>query len=74
MENASRKILVPSGLKMLMHRELGYSRPTINRALDGADDTHVAREIRSYALEHGGAEVVPVRWEQVDGKTWVRKQ
>ena len=55
MENASRKILVPSGLKMLMHRELGYSRPTINRALDGA-------------------EVVPVRWEQVDGKTWVRKQ
>jgi len=44
------------------------------RALDGADDTRVAREIRSYALEHGGAEVVPVRWEQVDGKTWVRKQ
>jgi len=42
--------------------------------MENASNTRVAREIRSYALEHGGAEVVPVRWEQVDGKTWVRKQ
>lgn len=74
MEKVVNKILVPAGLKITMHRVLGYSRPTINRALDGADDTSVAREIRNYALEHGGAEVVPVHWEQVDGRTWVRRK
>ena len=74
MEKVVNKILVPAGLKMSMHRLLGYSRPTINRALDGADDTHVAREIRNYALEHGGAEVAPVHYEKVDERTWIRKR
>ena len=45
------------GLKMTIHRVLGYSRPTINEALSGRSDTVYARKIRQYALGHGGVEV-----------------
>ena len=44
-------------MKTEMHRVLGYSRPAINRALTGAVDTEISREIRDYALSHGGVEV-----------------
>lgn len=42
---------------MSIHRVLGYSRPTINKALRGCLDTDYARKIRHYALAHGGVEV-----------------
>lgn len=71
--NRANRILVPSGLKAAIQGCLGYSQPTIRRALNGADDTRIAREIRTYALEHGGAEVPVVRWEKTDARTWVRK-
>lgn len=45
------------GLKMSIHRVLGYSRPTINEALSGRSSTDVAKKIRKYALLHGGVEV-----------------
>ena len=48
------KILVEHGLKMEMHRVLGYSRPTINSALRGASMTEGCVKIRMYALHHGG--------------------
>ena len=51
------EILVKHGLKMEMYRVLGYSRPTINKALRGWLDTDYARKIRHYALAHGGVEV-----------------
>ncbi|MGN0235803.1 MAG: hypothetical protein ACI4BD_05790 [Paludibacteraceae bacterium] len=51
------EILVKHGLKMEMYRVLGYSRPTINKALRGCLDTDYARKIRHYALAHGGVEV-----------------
>ena len=49
-------ILVPSGMKMKIHRTLGYGRTTINRALNGTTDTSIARRIRAYALANGGVE------------------
>lgn len=51
------EILVKHGLKMEMYRVLGYSRPTINKALRGCLDTDYARKIRLYALLHGGVEI-----------------
>ena len=45
------------GLKMTIHRVLGYSRPTINEALSGRSATDVSKKIRRYALGHGGVEV-----------------
>ncbi|MBP3467554.1 MAG: hypothetical protein J6K01_08110 [Paludibacteraceae bacterium] len=68
-------ILVPSGLKMEMHRTFGYGRTTINRALSGTADTSIARRIRAYALANGGveaAERTEKKWRKVDGKTWVQ--
>lgn len=44
-------------MKTEIHRVLGYSRPAINRALTGSVDTDISREIRDYALSHGGVEV-----------------
>ncbi len=70
----AKKILVPHGAKEEAQRVLGYSQPTIRRALNGADDTKVARQIRRWALAHGGAEVEPARWERVDERTWVRRR
>lgn len=74
MNKTGLQILVPSGLKMEMHKSFGYGRPTINRALDGANDTPIARKIRAYALAHGGVEVrkTPEKYRQVDSKTWVK--
>ena len=51
------KILVEHGLRMKIHRVLGYSRPTINEALSGRSSTDVAKKIRLYALSNGGVEV-----------------
>lgn len=51
------EILVKHGLKMHIHKVLGYSRPTINDALAGRSDTLIARKIRLYALRNGGVEV-----------------
>lgn len=51
------EILVKHGLKMTIHRVLGYSRPTINEALSGRSATEVSKRIRRYALLHGGVEV-----------------
>lgn len=74
MNKTGLQILVPSGLKMEMHKSFGYGRPTINRALNGADDTDTQRRIRAYALAHGGVEVrkTPEKYRQVDSKTWVQ--
>ena len=75
MNKTGLQILVPSGLKMEMHKSFGYGRPTINRALNGADDTDTQRRIRAYALANGGAEVperTEKKWRKVDGKTWVQ--
>lgn len=66
----ANKILVPHGAKEMAQKVLGYSQPTIRRALNGANDTKVARRIRCWALAHGGAEVTPVKYERVDAKTW----
>ena len=68
----ANKILVPHGAKEEAQRVLGYSQPTIRRALNGAADTKIARRIRCWALAHGGAEVEPVRYERVDNRTWKR--
>ncbi|MBO5553787.1 MAG: hypothetical protein J5937_06285 [Paludibacteraceae bacterium] len=51
------EILVKHGIKMKIHMDLGYSRPTINAALSGESETYAARKIRMYALRHGGVEV-----------------
>lgn len=74
MNKTGLQILVPSGLKMEIHRTFGYGRTTINRALNGANDTPIARKIRAYALSHGGVEVrkTPEKYRQVDSKTWVK--
>lgn len=66
----AKRILVPSGMQTEMSRVLGYSRPTISRALNGAEDTCAAREIRSWAIEHGGAFANSSSYRKVDGKTW----
>lgn len=66
----ANKILVPHGAKEEAQRVLGYSQPTIRRALNGADDTKIARRIRMWALNHGGAEVLPTRYEKIDSRTW----
>lgn len=68
-------ILVPSGMKMEIHRTFGYGRTTINRALNGTADTSIARRIRAYALANGGVEATErteKKWRKVDGKTWVQ--
>ncbi|MBQ4395486.1 MAG: hypothetical protein II825_09375 [Paludibacteraceae bacterium] len=51
------EILVKHGVKMKIHMDLGYSRPTINEALAGRSETTIARKIRLYALRNGGIEV-----------------
>lgn len=53
-------ILVSYGMSKDIQKALGYSQPTIRRALRGADDTDVARRIRIYALKNGGVEVMAV--------------
>lgn len=64
------KILVPHGAKEEAQRVLGYSQPTIRRALNGADDTPTACRIRKWALDHGGAEVSSKRYVKVNSRTW----
>ncbi|MCQ2313244.1 MAG: hypothetical protein MJZ84_07360 [Paludibacteraceae bacterium] len=45
----ANKIYTPSGFRKEIQRVLGYSQPTIRRALGGCDDTQAARRIRCYA-------------------------
>lgn len=45
----ANKIYTPSGLRTEIQKRYGYSQPTIRRALNGADDTEVAKRIRRYA-------------------------
>ena len=49
------RILVPQGMCSDIQRVLGYSQPTIRRALRGANDTLAARNIRKFAMENGGS-------------------
>ncbi len=43
------KIYTPSGFRKEIQEKLGYSQPTIRRALGGCDDTPAAKRIRYYA-------------------------
>lgn len=67
------RILMPQGMRVNIQRVLGYSQPTIRRALNGADDTRVAHEIRSFALEHGGVLVeTEMMYVRTGVHTWKR--
>ncbi len=45
----AKKIYTPSGFRKQIQHDLGYTQPTIRRALGGMDDTEAARKIRYYA-------------------------
>ncbi len=67
------RILVPQGMCVDIQRVLGYSQPTIRRALRGANDTLAARRIRKFAIEHGGATLSSnEKFVRVDAHTWRR--
>ena len=67
-KNMAGVILIPRGVSIGIQNALGYSQPTIRRALRGADDTDAARRIRRYALQNGGVELVRPSCVKVAGR------
>ena len=67
------KIVTEHGLRQEIMTVYKTTYPTVREALSGSDSTRLRRDIRAYALAHGGAEVPAVRWEKTDARTWVRK-
>lgn len=65
------RILVPHGMCIDMQRTLGYSQPTIRRALGGSNDTPAAQRIRKFAMEHGGLIQTKTKtYMRIDTHTW----
>lgn len=58
-----REILTPRGLRVQIERVLGYTQPTIIKALrgdyneDNPGERRRAERIRRYALNNGGVEM-----------------
>lgn len=68
------KIIVDWGLRGEIMSVKNTNYPTVRDALNGSDSTKLRRDIRAYALAHGGVEVPAVHYEKVDGKTWIKKR
>lgn len=70
----ANKIIADWGLRSKIMSVFKTTYPTVREALNGSDSTKLRRDIRAYALAHGGVEVPAVRYEKEDGKTWIRKR